>query len=208
MDTNYIVAYNHEWNVLKTRDLHEVAKRRDAIYDEEKNQIKLRFLNNDYILDCNEETIAREKDGFVHSAETSVMILNYLGYNEIDAEKSNIWISMREIPNGGMRFYPAFYKNTILPLINKYGYDLKNFEQSCLELGGVPCDLGDKGFEIDVFPKVSLRVGVWEGDDELEPGVTVLFNKDVQNFMHVEAAIGMGMYIGKRILKKEVSGIL
>ena len=53
MDTNYKVAYEHEWKVLKSRDLNEVAKRRVAIYDEEKNQIRLKFLNNDYILDCN-----------------------------------------------------------------------------------------------------------------------------------------------------------
>lgn len=208
MKTNYKVAYEHEWKVLKTRDLNEVAKRRVAIYDEEKNQIRLKFLNNDYILDCNEETIVREKDGFVHSAETSVIILNYLGYTEIDTEKSDKWISMKEIPNGGMQFFPAFYKNTVIHLINKYGYDLDGFEQSCLELGGVPCNVGDKGFEFEVFPKVSVRVGLWEGDDEIAPGVNVLFNKDVQNFMHVEAAIGMGMYIGKQILKNEISGLL
>lgn len=208
MDTNYKLAYDYEWKVLKSRDLNEVAKRRLAIYDEEKNQLRLKFLKNDYVLDCNEETIVREKDGFVHSAETSVIILNYLGYTEIDAEKSSEWVGLQEVPNGGSLFFPAFNNNTVIPIINKYGYDLDGFEQSCLDLGGTPCNVGDKGFEFDVFPKISIRVGLWEGEDEIAPGFNMLFNKNVQNFMHVESAIGMGMYIGKKILKKNISGLL
>ncbi len=208
MDTNYIVAYNHEWDVLDTRDLKRVAKIRNVIYDEKKNQFKLKFLDNDYILDCNKRTIVREKDGYVHSAETNVIILNYLGYTDIDAEKSSQWVSLKEVPNGGMLFYPAFHKNTIIRLIDKYGYDLDSFEKICLELGGVPCKLGDKGFEFEVFPKISIKIGIWEGDDEISPSVNMLFNKYVENFMHVESVIGMGMYIGKQIFNNNIKGLL
>ena len=126
-----------------------------------------------------------------------------------NATKSNVI----QIRNGKSCFKTLFstfnsLKSAVIPIINKYGYDLDGFEQSCLDLGGTPCNVGDKGFEFDVFPKISIRVGLWEGEDEIAPGFNMLFNKNVQNFMHVESAIGMGMYIGKKILKKNISGLL
>lgn len=200
MESNYKVAYDYEWKRLQQRDFNKVAKIRNVKYNEEKNEFTIKVFNRDYILNCNDETIRRSDDSYVPSAETGVMIVNYLSFTETDIDRSNKWVSLKEIPNGGMIFYPAFYKSSIVNLIKTFGEDSKSFKQCAQKLGGKEIKMGDIAFEFEVFPKVFSRVVIWEGDDEIEASATVLFDSSVQFIMHVESIIGLGGYIVNKII--------
>lgn len=200
MESNYKVAYDYEWKRLQQRDFNKVAKIRNVKYNEEKNEFTIKVFNRDYILNCNDETIRRRDDNYVPSAETGVMIVNYLSFTETDMDRSNKWVSLKEIPNGGMMFYPAFYKSSIVNLIKTFGEDSKSFKQCAQKLGGKEIKMGDIAFEFEVFPKVFSRVVIWEGDDEIEASATVLFDSSVQFIMHVESIIGLGGYIVSKII--------
>lgn len=200
MESNYKVAYDYEWKRLQQRDFNKVSKIRNVKYNEEKNEFTIKVFNRDYILNCNDETIRRSDDSYVPSAETGVMIVNYLSFTETDIHRSNKWVSLKEIPNGGMMFYPAFYKSSIVNLIKTFGEDSKSFKQCAQKLGGKEIKMGDIAFEFEVFPKVFSRVVIWEGDDEIEASATVLFDSSVQFIMHVESIIGLGGYIVSKII--------
>ena len=200
MESNYKVAYDYEWKRLQQRDFNKVAKIRNVKYNEEKNEFTIKVFNRDYILNCNDETIRRSDDNYTPSAETGVMIVNYLSFTETDIHRSNKWVSLKEIPNGGMMFYPAFYKSSIVNLIKTFGEDSKSFKQCAQKLGGKEIKMGDIAFEFEVFPKVFSRVVIWEGDDEIEASATVLFDSSVQFIMHVESIIGLGGYIVNKII--------
>lgn len=200
MESNYKVAYDYEWKRLQQRDFNKVAKIRNVKYNEEKNEFTIKVFNRDYILNCNDETIRRSDDNYTPSAETGVMIVNYLSFTETDIHRSNKWVSLKEIPNGGMMFYPAFYKSSIVNLIKTFGEDSKSFKQCAQKLGGKEIKMGDIAFEFEVFPKVFSRVVIWEGDDEIEASATVLFDSSVQFIMHVESIIGLGGYIVSKII--------
>lgn len=200
MESNYKVAYDYEWKRLQQRDFNKVSKIRNVKYNEEKNEFTIKVFNRDYILNCNDETIRRSDDSYVPSAETGVMIVNYLSFTETDIDRSNKWVSLKEIPNGGMMFYPAFYKSSIVNLIKTFGEDSKSFKQCAQKLGGKEIKMGDIAFEFEVFPKVFSRVVIWEGDDEIEASATVLFDSSVQFIMHVESIIGLGGYIVNKII--------
>lgn len=200
MESNYKVAYDYEWKRLQQRDFNKVAKIRNVKYNEEKNEFTIKVFNRDYILNCNDETIRRRDDNYVPSAETGVMIVNYLSFTETDIDRTNKWVSLKEIPNGGMMFYPAFYKSSIVNLIKTFGEDSKSFKQCAQKLGGKEIKMGDIAFEFEVFPKVFSRVVIWEGDDEIEASATVLFDSSVQFIMHVESIIGLGGYIVNKII--------
>lgn len=202
MESNYKVAYDFEWSRLQERDFDNVAKIRDVKYNKETNQIEMKIFNREYILNCNNETIVRSYDNKFPSAETGVMIVNYLSFTENEVEKSNKWVSLKEIPNGGMMFYPAFYKSSILKLIKTFGYDSHKLIKCAENLGGKEVKMGDVAFEFEAFPKVFARVVIWEGDDELEPSATVLFDSSVQYIMHVESIIGLGGYIVNKIINQ------
>lgn len=202
MESNYKVAYYNEWKTLQKRDFKNVAEIRNVIYDEEKKEFSIKVFNREYILDCNDETIRRSDDNHIPSAETGVMILNYLSFTENNIDKINKWVSLKEIPNGGMMFYPAFYKSSIISLINTFGYDSSKLRKCGENLGGKEIKMGDIAFDFQVFPKVFCRVVIWEGDDEIDPSATILFDSSVQHIMHVESIIGLGGYIINKIINE------
>ena len=202
MKTNYKVAYDYEWKRLQQRDFGKIAQIRKVKYDKEKNQFTMRVFNREYILNCNDETIIGRDDNHVLSAETGVMILNYLSFTESDMDRTNKWVSLKEIPNGGMMFYPAFYKSSIVNLIKAFGYDSAKLRICGENLGGKEIKMGDIAYEFQVFPKVFSRIVIWEGDDEIKPSATILFDSSVQYMMHVESIIGLGGYIINKVINE------
>lgn len=202
MESNYKVAYYNEWKTLQKRNFQKVAQIRNVIYDEDKNEFIIKVFNKDYILNCNDETIMRSEDNHIPSAETGVMFLNYISFTECDIDKTNKWVSIKEIPNGGMMFYPAFYKSSIVNLINAFGYNSSKLKKCAENLGGKEVRMGDAAFEFEVFPKVFCRVVIWEGDDEIKPSATILFDSSIQYIMHVESIIGLGGYIINKIINE------
>ncbi|MEG0180453.1 MAG: DUF3786 domain-containing protein [Terrisporobacter sp.] len=202
MESNYKLAYNNEWRRLQSRDFEKTAEIRNVNYNKETQEIIIQVLNKEYILNCNDETIKRSIDNYIPSAETGVMILNYLSFTECDINRSNKLISIKEVPNGGMMFYPAFYKSSIIKLIDSFGYDCNKFKQCAEKLGGKKIKMGDIAFEFQVFPKVFVTIVIWEGDDEIKPSATVLFDSSIQFMMHVESIIGLGGYIVSKIINQ------
>lgn len=202
MESNYKVAYYNEWKTLQKRDFKNVEEIRNVRYDEDKKEFYIKVFNREYILNCNDETIRRSDDNQIPSAETGVMILNYLSFTENNIDKTNKWVSLKEIPNGGMMFYPAFYKSSIVSLINTFGYDSSKLRKCGENLGGKEIKMGDVAFEFEVFPKVFCRVVIWEGDDEISPSATLLFDSSVQYMMHVESIIGLGGYVINKIINE------
>ncbi len=202
MESNYKVAYYTEWNTLQKRDFEKVKQIRNVDYDKEKNEFILKVFNKEYILNCNDETIRTSEGNYILNPEIGVMFLNYLSFTETDIDKTGKWISLKEVPNGGMMFYPAFYKSSIVNLINEFGYNSKKLKSCAKNLGAKEIKMGDMAFEFDVFPKVSCRVVIWEGDDEISPSATILFDSSVQYIMHVESIIGLGGYIINKIINE------
>jgi len=202
MESNYKVAYYNEWKTLQKRDFKNVEEIRNVTYDEDKKEFYIKVFNREYILNCNDETIRRSDDNQIPSAETGVMILNYLSFTENNIDKTNKWVSLKEIPNGGMMFYPAFYKSSIVSLINTFGYNSSKLRKCGENLGGKEIKMGDVAFEFEVFPKVFCRVVIWEGDDEISPSATLLFDSSVQYMMHVESIIGLGGYVINKIINE------
>ncbi len=129
MESNYKVAYKNEWYRLKKLDPFDISKRLDVKYNKESKQFIVNFLNEDYILDIETETIHREKDKHEPLIDDSIIILNYLTYSTENINKTNKWVSLKEIPNGGALFYPAFYNTSIKKLINIFGYNIDEFEK-------------------------------------------------------------------------------
>lgn len=202
MESNYKIAYYNEWKRLQKRNLKKVSQIRNVKYDEDKNEFTVKMFNRDYILNCNDETIRRCDDNHIPSAETGVMILNYLSFTEYDIDKTNKWVSIKEIPNGGMMFYSAFYKSSIVSLINTFGYDSSKLRKCGENLGAKEIKMGDIAFEFEVFPKVFCLVVIWEGDEEINPSATILFDSSIQHMMHVESIIGLGGYIVDKIINE------
>ena len=200
MESNYKIAYNAEWYKLKKLNPLDLAKRLEIIYCSEKNQLVVPFFEKNYILDFENNTIYRKENGETPKINDSIIILNYLTHSKDYIVNTNKWVTLKEIPNGGALFYPAFYKMAIANLIENFGNDIYKFKESSLKLGGKKINFGDKGYEFKVLPKINICVVLWEGDDEILPNATILFDPSIEHLIHIETIISIGICISEKLI--------
>ena len=208
MDTNYRIAYNKYWQDLKRKVPEEIATQLAVTYCSDIRQFVVTFFSAEYILDCHTETIYRKTDGHVPEIMASIIMLNYLAYARPLQETVKKWVSLKEIPNGGMLFYPAFHKNSVLGLIKAFGHQSKQLLVCSAALGGQPTSSGNASVLFQAFPEIPLRVIVWEGDEEVQANATLLFQPSIEHLLHIESIIGLGMYLVSQLKRLQISAQL
>lgn len=199
MKTNYRVAYDKWWQDLKRKTPEEIATHLAVTYSSDTRQFVVTYFGSEYILDCDNETIYRKADGQVTEMMPSIIMLNYLVYAQSPQETTKRWVSLKEIPNGGMLFYPAFHKNSLVGLTKTFGHQSKQLLACATDLGGQIASFGDTSVIFQAFPEIPLCVVIWEGDDEVGANATILFEPSVEHFLHIESLIGLGMYLASEL---------
>lgn len=204
METNYRVAYDKYWRDLKRKVPEEIATQLAVTYSNDTRQFVVTFFDSEYILDWATETIYRKTDGHVPEIAASIIMLNYLVYAKPLQETPKKWVSLKEIPNGGSLFYPAFHKNSIVGLINAFGHQPTRLLPCAAALGGKPASFGDASAVFQAFPEIPLCVIVWEGDEEVRANATILFEPSIEYMLHIESTIGLGMYLASQLKRQAV----
>lgn len=205
METNYRIAYDKGWQDLGNRVPEEIATRRSISYSSSRRQFIVPFFNEKYLLDCNSETITRADNGQTSDIMISIIILNYLSYSDLAPKLANSWVSLKEIPNGGQLFYPAFRKNTLEALIKTFGGQPQKLMTCANALGGQADSLGDVSVVFRAFPEIPLCIVMWEGDEEVSPNATLLYDPSVASLLHIESLIGLAMYLAAKL--KQLAGV-
>ena len=60
------------------------------------------------------------------------------------------------------------------------------FCRACRVLGGVPAEGGDLCFDLKLFPDMPLRLRFWHADEEFDPFLDLLFDKNALQFLRYE----------------------
>ncbi|MDP4126308.1 MAG: DUF3786 domain-containing protein [Bacillota bacterium] len=201
METNYRIAYDKYWQDLKRKDPEEVTSHLAVTYSSNNRQFVVTFFNTEYVLDCNTETINGKRNGDVPDIMASIIMLNYLTYAQPPQGTAKRWVSLKEIPNGGMLFYPAFHKNSIIGLIKAFGHHSQQLLAPAADMGGKPATFGDASVIFQAFPEIPLCVIVWEGDEEVRANATILYEPSIEHMLHIESVIGLGMYLSSKLVR-------
>jgi hypothetical protein len=68
----------------------------------------------------------------------------------------------------------------------------KGSRRAAKSLGGESQNLAaDAAYRIPAFPKVPLYYLLWEGDDEFEPRLSVLFDRSIESHLSADAIWGL-----------------
>jgi hypothetical protein len=149
--------------------------------------LRVPFLNRSYRLSYPDFRFSDEADENREvPLQEQVLILHYLMAEET-GPPSGRWIAYREIP-GAAFYFSAFVKRAVEPLVAVFGMDAAGLMKVAHHVGGVGIDTGDGGIEVAVFPRVPLRLIVWEGDEEFAPEANILFDETVGNRLSPEDA--------------------
>jgi len=131
----------------------------------------------------------------------SLMILVYL-IEAKEVKPSHIWVSEKDL-KGGSTFFRGPHRLQVEGLEEGYGRDPEGFLRAGQRLGGSEVLYGDKGFSLDVFPKIPLAYILWRGDDEFSSRVTVLFDSTIEVHLPLDIIWCMVSETSRRLLAKE-----
>ncbi|MFO7964387.1 MAG: DUF3786 domain-containing protein [Desulfobacterales bacterium] len=130
--------------------------------------------------------------------QEQVLILHYLlGGEAFDSPPD--WVSYREIP-GASFYFSAFAKRAVNPLKSVFGQNIPGLKHAAGVLNANPVEPGDAAFEFDVFPRVPLRLIVWEGDAEFPAEANILFRAGVEKILSPEDIAWMAGMLVYRLI--------
>ncbi|MFO8085559.1 MAG: DUF3786 domain-containing protein [Desulfobacterales bacterium] len=163
------------------------------------NKILVPFLNRSYKIDpvtFNFTDIENESQEV--PIQEQVLILHYLKAQAFPSPKGQ-WVSYREIP-GATFYYSAFLNRAVNPLKKVFGQNIQGFERAAQKLDGKRLTIGDAAFEFYVFPKVPIRITIWEGDEDFTPEANIVFDETIGHILSAEDIAWMAGMLVYRLM--------
>jgi hypothetical protein len=198
--SNYRIAFNKAMADLQGKNPVTVCANAGAEYYAIPGQYCVPFFERPFIVDLNNEEIYDLSTGIRCALGTGILILHYLTYAQ-DITPSGQWITLKEVPNGGAIFYPAFKKEVLDALVSTFQYDLAAFDCAAAALNGKKLRMGDSAQVFAAFPKVPLAVLMWQADEEFGGSANFLFDSTIECFSPIETIIGFGYYLGHKLVR-------
>lgn len=147
--------------------------------------LRVPFLNRHYVVSLPEcDFIDETEEGKEIPIQEQVLILHYLLAGSVP-EGQGKKISYREIP-GASFYFSSFVKRAIDPLKKVFGQNIPGLKGAAPQVGGVEIESGDAGFEFRVFPKVSIQLILWKGDEEFPPEANIVFDDTIGDIFSPE----------------------
>ncbi|OGP53370.1 MAG: hypothetical protein A2162_06705 [Deltaproteobacteria bacterium RBG_13_52_11b] len=172
------------WERLSQFHPTDVCNRSEAIYNPAREGFVLPVYNLRYLILPNARKILRVEtnDRSVEEALSHffhLMVFVYL-IEAKESKPSHTWISEKDLQGGGT-FFRGPHRLDVSALENLYGRDPEAFLKAGRKLGGSEILYGDRGFALEVFPKVPVAYVLWKGDEEFPPRIGVLFDATIQD---------------------------
>ncbi len=101
---------------------------------------------------------------------------------------------MIKLPDGE-NYCNAFQGYAPDRLAKFFNNDLNSFCRSWEKLGGIPVDIGDAGFSIELFPRISVTIAYHLGEDAFPPGASLLFDGNVSHYMLTAGMASIGSHL-------------
>lgn len=183
------------WRDLESRNPelvanHSVGELRDGV-------LELPFLGKRYSIDFEKQEV-RNEDGSITNRFFATLILHYL-VGVDDSGPTNELVSFRDLW-GGEAYYGAFVSRAIQPIKEAFADSPQELEILARRIGGRKADHGDISVEIPVFPKISLVIIIWEGDEEIPGTANILFDRVAGRILHTEDLAAIGELTAKMLV--------
>ncbi|MGD2124590.1 MAG: DUF3786 domain-containing protein [Desulfobacteraceae bacterium] len=188
------------WQELKERDLERLCEHALARAHPPEGLV-LSFLGEGILVDTRAQCLKRPNQGRWEKVGYPLMELIFLVYLlNVGAESpTHQLVSVQELKTS--HFFQGPHALDVSGLIERYGRDLKGFMRAAESLGGEIQKLADAAYRIPAFPKVPLYYLLWEGDEEFEPRLSVLFDRSVEKHLSADAIWGLVHLVSDALLR-------
>jgi hypothetical protein len=198
---NYEIAYKDAVQELLKRDFINIAlKSGTRIIGQDKfTELVVPFINEDIIVTYPQINLKYKNKNFELSLWYKILVLHYL----IQADgipATGEQITFKQI-TGGLAYYPAFHRRSIIPILNKFGNGLNNFIIASEKIGGVRSGNSNYSAFFQAFPRVPVIINLWEGDDELPADGNIVFDSSITSYLTTEDIAVLCNIIALMIIK-------
>ena len=169
---------------LKKKDAATVAKAAGAEFSPGEGLI-VPFLGARYKVEIHPETIiSRVNSNEEVPLSDKILIAHYL-LGAVGKKATGKLITFRQIRDGHF-YFDAFQRRARDPFANFFGNNGRLFVRCAEMMGGIPVGIGDYGMEFSIFPRISVQLVLWQGDEEFPPDATILFDENIQQLLPAE----------------------
>lgn len=171
-----------------TFDQEEMIRKFDLPHDDA--YLYIRFCGKCYRIGRTTGIVEWSEDGFVTCTagdfNESMTIYDILCHSRPDCCLSGAFAPSSSLPGlvyTGMKAGSSMGSRQTEEYFNA-NVDL--LHQACAALGGIPEGKGDVAYRIPMFDFLPVRFSFWEADEDFPAEIRVLWDTNVQSFMHFE----------------------
>ena len=172
------------WQELERKDKAQVARLADV--EVVGGHLRVPFLTENLLVDLVKRQVATPS-GETAPARIAILALHYLVTAD-GAPESGKLAGFAELP-GGAAYLGPFNGRVVDRVARKIGNHPTAFLKCGMDLGGRRTDLGDAAMIFPVFPRVPVTIALWRGDEELPPGASVSFDRNVSHYLSTEDVV-------------------
>lgn len=129
-------------------------------------------------------------DGSAPSDYAIILLLRLLLEGTVTPPSGN-FVAYAEMPWGEV-YSRQFNGRCVLRLAASFGRDIEGFKNACKSLKGIEADAGDISYDIRFLDGLTIKLILWEGDDEFPPTAQILFSDNFPGAFSAEDIAAAG----------------
>ena len=153
-------------------DPKELASKSGILFDGEKFRLKL--MNRPVSISYPSMEVVFEDEGKNAADYTRILLSRLVMEGCIIPAKGEMY-AYTDMPWGNV-YAVQFRGRCIMRLAGTYGHNIEGFKSSCESLGFIKASAGDVSFDVPFVEGLTVRLILWEGDDEFPPAAQILFS--------------------------------
>ena len=161
----------------------------------------LNFLSRPYRVNRRTGLVEWSEDGFAcaHEAgyDEAMSIFDVLCCSKADCRLSGAFVSVNNLPGvvAGARGGSGLFAGSAACFDGK----TDALRRACLSMGGAEIPQGDVGFRLNAFDFLPFEFRFWESDDEFPPSLSLLWDRNLLDFIHYETSFFIASHLMWRL---------
>lgn len=148
----------------------------------------VRFLGRDVVITYPEMKAYYADTNEEAAPKVAILLARYLISGELRPFEGKM-LSYQEMPWGNV-YLQQFKGRCLMRMAFGFGTNIEKFKRACESIGGVPAKGGDAAYDIELVKGLTMRLIIWEGDEEFPPSSQILFS---DNFRYAFTAEDMAV---------------
>ena len=175
------------WNQLQGKDMTVLCNL--TLFDPiSPGRMLFRFLREDVMVDMENRCLKRSGPTGWEAIEDPLLelvtVMYLINVDAIHPIGKDI-VGVNDLKEG--HFFQGPHELKTDSLLKRYGNDVCGFGRAAEYLEGEPRDMADVAYRLSPFPRIHLYYLLWQGDEEFEPRLTVLFDRSIEYVLAADA---------------------